>query len=96
MLVSNTRLNLGAVIAVVVALIVYVYLWRTPYGYRLRAVGLNPHASRYAGIHVKRSIVTALTISGALCGLAGAILVFGSESHRMVTDGSSFGFTGRK
>ena len=36
----------------------------------------------------------ALTLSGALCGLAGAILVFGSESHRFITDGSSTGFTG--
>jgi simple sugar transport system permease protein len=93
-LISNTRLNLGAVIAVVAAVVIYFFLWRTPYGYRIRATGLNPHASRYAGIHVKGSVVAALTISGALCGLAGAILVFGSESHRMVTDGSSFGFTG--
>ena len=51
-------------------------------------------ASRYAGIKVKRTIVLALTLSGALGGLAGAVLVFGSESHRMVTDGSTAGFTG--
>jgi simple sugar transport system permease protein len=93
-LVTNTRLNLGAVIAVLVAVAIYFLLWRTPFGYRIRAVGLNPHASRYAGINVKRSIAVALAISGALCGLTGAILVFGSESHRFVTDGSSFGFTG--
>ena len=93
-LVTNTRLNLGAVIAVLAAIAVYVLLWRTPMGYRIRAVGLNPNASRYAGIKVKRNIAAALAISGALCGLTGAILVFGSESHRFVTDGSSFGFTG--
>ncbi len=93
-LVPDTRLNLGAVIAVIAAVVVYVFLWRTTYGYRIRAVGLNPFASRYAGIDVKRSTVVALTLSGALCGLAGAILVFGSESHRMVTDGSTTGFTG--
>ncbi len=93
-LVPDTRLNLGAVIAVAAAAVVYVFLWRTTYGYRIRAVGLNPFASRYAGIDVKRSTVVALTLSGALCGLAGAILVFGSESHRMVTDGSTTGFTG--
>lgn len=93
-LVTNTRLNLGAIIALVAAVAIYVLLWRTPFGYRIRAVGLNPNASRYAGIRVRRSVASALAISGALCGLAGAILVFGSESHRMVTDGSSFGFTG--
>ena len=36
----------------------------------------------------------AMTYSGAMCGLAGAILVFGSQSHRLITDGSSLGFTG--
>ena len=60
----------------------------------MRAVGQNPDASRYAGIPVKRTIVLALTMSGAMAGLAGAVLVFGSESHRMVTDGSTAGFTG--
>jgi simple sugar transport system permease protein len=93
-LVPGTRLNLGAAIAVMAAIAAYVLLWRTTAGFRIRAVGLNPHASRYAGIKVKRSIVAALTLSGALCGLAGVILVFGSESHRFVTDGSSTGFTG--
>ncbi len=93
-LLEGTRLNLGAVIAVLFAIAAYVFLWRTTAGFRIRAVGLNPHASRYAGIKVKRSIVAALTLSGALCGLAGVILVFGSESHRFVTDGSSTGFTG--
>ena len=43
---------------------------------------------------MKRTITLALTLSGALCGLAGAVLVFGSEGHRMVTDGSTAGFTG--
>ena len=57
-------------------------------------MGQNADASRYAGIPVKRTVVLALTMSGALCGLAGAVLVFGSESHRMVTDGSTAGFTG--
>ena len=72
-------------------------MWACPEcasGFRLRAVGLNPDAARYGGMPVKRSIVLALTFSGALAGLAGALLVFGSESHRFVTDGSAAGFTG--
>lgn len=93
-LIPNTRLTAGAIFALLAAVAVYIFLWRTTSGYRIRAVGLNPHASRYAGINVKRATVTALTLSGALCGLAGAILVLGSESHRMVTDGSTTGFTG--
>ncbi|MEN8114276.1 MAG: ABC transporter permease [Actinomycetota bacterium] len=94
LLFGSDRLHIGPVIAVLVAVAAYYLLWRTPLGYRLRAVGLSEHAARYAGIPVKRTIALALTLSGALAGLGGAVLVFGSESHRMVTDGSTMGFTG--
>ena len=67
---------------------------RSTVGYRIRAVGAGPDAARYAGITVRSMTMLALTVSGALCGLAGAILVFGSEGHRFVSDGSSTGFTG--
>jgi general nucleoside transport system permease protein len=88
-----TRLHLGAGIAVLLAILVYILLWRTTIGYRIRAVGQNRFASRYAGIDVKRQIVLALLLSGAFAGLAGAIQVFGIN-HRMITDGSATGFTG--
>ncbi|MEJ2510843.1 MAG: ABC transporter permease [Anaerolineales bacterium] len=88
-----TRLHLGALIAVVLAFLVYILLWRTVSGYRIRAVGQNPFASRYAGIDVKKQIVLALLLSGAFAGLAGAIQVYGIN-HRMITDGSATGFTG--
>lgn len=91
---ESARVHLGVVIAVLTAICAWVLLWRTSLGFRLRSVGLSRDAARYAGIPVKRSIITALALSGAMAGLAGAILVFGSESHRMVTDGSSTGFTG--
>ena len=93
-LVHGTQLHAGVLVAVAVAAAVYVLLWRTGLGFRLRAVGLSHEASSYAGMPVKRSIVLALTLSGAMAGLAGAILVFGSASHRMVTDGTATGFTG--
>ncbi len=88
-----TRLHLGALIAVVLAFVVYFLLWRTGWGYRIRAVGYNPHASRYAGIPVKRYTVLALVLSGAFAGLAGMIQVYG-VNYRMITDGSATGFTG--
>jgi ABC-type uncharacterized transport system permease subunit len=88
-----TRLHLGALIAVILAFLVYILLWRTTPGYRIRAVGENPHASKYAGIKVKRYIVLALLLSGAFSGLAGATQVFG-VNYRMITDGSATGFTG--
>jgi simple sugar transport system permease protein len=88
-----TRLHLGALIAVILAVVVYILLWRTTLGYRIRAVGQNPHASRYAGINVKKHIVLALLLSGAFAGLAGAMQVYG-VNFRMITDGSPTGFTG--
>jgi general nucleoside transport system permease protein len=88
-----TRLHLGAGLAVIAAVLVFIFLWRTTIGYRIRAVGLNPHASRYAGIKVPRYIVLSLLLSGAFAGLAGAIQVYGVH-HRMFTDGSLTGFTG--
>jgi ABC-type uncharacterized transport system permease subunit len=88
-----TRLHLGALIAVVLAILVYILLWRTTLGYRIRAVGQNPHAARYAGINVQYFIVLALLLSGAFAGLAGTNQVFG-VNYRMITDGSSSGFTG--
>jgi ABC-type uncharacterized transport system permease subunit len=90
---APTRLHLGALIAVVLAILVYILLWRTTLGYRIRAVGQNPQASRYAGIKVPRYIVMALLLSGAFAGLAGAIQVYG-VNYRMITDGSASGFTG--
>ncbi len=88
-----TRLHLGAGIAVLLAILVYIFLWRTTLGYRIRAVGLSRHASKYAGIKVNRYLVLSLTLSGAFSGLAGAIQVYG-VNHRMITDGSAAGFTG--
>jgi ABC-type uncharacterized transport system permease subunit len=90
---APTRLHLGALIAVVLAVLVYILLWRTTLGYRIRAVGLNPQASRYAGIKVPRYVVMALLLSGAFSGLAGAVQVYG-VNFRMITDGSASGFTG--
>ena len=91
---GSDRLHIGPLLAVLCAIGAYYLLWRTPLGFRLRAVGLSEDAARYAGIPVRRTITLALTLSGALAGLAGAVLVVGSESHRMVTDGSTLGFTG--
>jgi ABC-type uncharacterized transport system permease subunit len=93
-LISGTQLHLGVLIALLLAVAVYVLLWRTSLGFRIRAVGLSRDASRYAGMSVKPTMTLAMTIAGALSGIAGAMLVIGSISHRMVTDGTLTGFTG--
>ncbi len=93
LLPGGTRLHLGVLIAILVAVLGYVLLFRSALGMRLRSVGHNPHASRYAGMAVKKSIVQALAFSGACAGVAGAVLVFGSESHRLIGEGGAAAFT---
>jgi general nucleoside transport system permease protein len=88
------QLHSGVLVAVLAAVVVYVMLWRTGLGFRLRAVGLSRDAARVAGMPVKRTMTLALAMSGAMAGMGGAVLVFGSASHRMVTDGTATGFTG--
>ena len=95
-LVEPTRLHTGFVFAVIIAIVVYIFLWRTTIGYRIRAVGLNRHASRYAGIDVKKTMVLSMTLSGALAGLAGAVEILGLH-HRMfepLAVSAGYGFTG--
>ncbi len=88
-----TRLHAGAALAVLLAVLVWILLWRTTIGYRIRAAGLNINAARFAGIPIRLYSMLALTLSGALAGLGGAVQVLGLH-HRMFTDGSAAGFTG--
>ncbi|MCK6577579.1 MAG: ABC transporter permease [Anaerolineae bacterium] len=92
-LFDRTRLHYGFVIAVVLAIVIYILLWRTAIGYRIRAVGYNERASRYAGIKVGRQMVLAMFLAGGCAGLAGAVQVLGLQ-YRLQTDGSPAGFTG--
>ncbi|MCA9933806.1 MAG: ABC transporter permease [Ardenticatenaceae bacterium] len=95
-LVEPSRLHSGFIFAVVMAVLVYIFLWRTTIGYRIRAVGLNPHASRYAGMNVKRTMVLSMTLSGAFAGLAGAVEILGLH-HRMFEPtavSAGYGFSG--
>ncbi|RME82155.1 MAG: ABC transporter permease [Caldilineae bacterium] len=95
-LVEPTRLHSGFILAVIAAILVYIFLWRTTIGYRIRAVGLNPHAARYAGINVRRTMVLSMTLSGAFAGLAGAVEILGLH-HRMFEPtavSAGYGFSG--
>jgi general nucleoside transport system permease protein len=76
-LIPDSRLHLGLVIAIAVVPVVWLLLERTTIGFRIRAVGLNASAARASGISVGRTLVMVMGISGALAGLAGAIQVLG-------------------
>ena len=91
---EGTRVHLGVLLAVVLVIAVTVFLFRTPWGYRLRAVGANPDAARYGGIPVGGMIVLAMALSGGLAGVAGAAEIYGL--HHRLLDGisSGYGYTG--
>lgn len=66
---------MGILIAIVIAILMYILMTKTTLGYELKACGSNRHAARYAGIHDKRNIVLSMAIAGALSG-AGAALYY--------------------
>ncbi len=88
----DLRANIGFVIALVVAGLIWWLLNRSTWGFRFRAVGANASASRTAGISVARVTTSVMFIAGALAGLGGAVQVLGSEYAMTSGIGGSFGF----
>jgi len=86
------RFHLGFFIALGVAYLVYWYLFKTTMGFDLRSVGTNPNAAKYAGMSVTRNIILAMSLSGALAGLAGANEVLGVNHNFAMAFSSGYGF----
>ena len=72
-----SQLHWGFFLSILVCGIAFVFLWKTKLGYETRTVGFNPDAAKYGGIHVKRSLIIIMLISGGIGGLAGAFEVMG-------------------
>jgi simple sugar transport system permease protein len=93
-LIQGTRLHSGLIIALAMAVLVFILLWRTTAGFRLRASGAEPKAARYAGIRVEWSLVAAMLISGGFAGLAGAVELTGVHRRAIEAISSGYGFSG--
>lgn len=86
------RLHWGFFIALIMAVLVFWFLWKTTRGFEIRMVGANPRAAKYAGVKITSTIVLTMALSGALAGLAGANQILGLD-HKMVTAFSTgYGF----
>jgi simple sugar transport system permease protein len=92
-LIEGSRLHLGAVIALIVAMIATVLLGRTIMGFEIRVVGAAPRAARFAGFDADRLVIVTFLISGALAGLAGIIEVAGPVGHLQPGISPGYGFT---
>ena len=86
--------NKGIIIIVaVITVAVYIYLKYTKQGYEISVVGESENTARYIGINVKKVIVRTLIVSGALCGIAGLLLVAGTNHTISTTTAGGRGFT---
>ncbi len=93
-LIPRTRLHLGFLIALGVIIIVWYVLTRTPFGLKMRAVGLGPQAARFAGINVDRTLLISALVSGGIAGLAGVNEVAGIHYHLIDAISGGLGYTG--
>ena len=87
--------NIGIFIAIAIAVVMYIILNKTTFGYELKACGLSQNAGIYAGIKAKRNMVLSMVIAGALAGIGGGIFYLsGVEQFTMVKAVNGMGFNG--
>ncbi len=91
---TRLPLNVGFLLAIVACVLVYIFLWKTKWGYELRATGENPSAAEYGGISVRKQIVLAMALSGALAGMVGINEVLGYRYRYYDGFSANYGFIG--
>ncbi|MEO0994865.1 MAG: ABC transporter permease [Pseudomonadota bacterium] len=91
---GRSPLNLSFVIALLACVAVWVLIWRTRWGYRLRTIGQSEPAAVYAGIGVPGMVVAAMALSGAIAGLMATNEVMGAQGKMVLNFTSGYGFTG--
>jgi len=89
-----TRLHIGFLVALLVAVVLYVLLFKTGTGYAIRAVGINAETARYAGMNISRNIMLAMAISGGAAGLAGGVELAGIAFRLYQQISPGFGYDG--
>jgi simple sugar transport system permease protein len=87
-------LHAGILIAILASVVSWWLLYRTAEGLRLRAIGFNPFAAKWAGVNVNAQIVRAMAVSGALAGLAGGIELAGVTNRLFERFAAGYGYSG--
>jgi ABC-type uncharacterized transport system permease subunit len=94
LLVAKSRLHTGLILALLMTVVTYILMRRSPLGFEIRAFGSNPNAVKFKGTNIRRLLILTMLISGGLCGLAGVGELFGVQ-HRLRLDLSpGYGYTG--
>ncbi|NJP41445.1 ABC transporter permease [Oscillospiraceae bacterium HV4-5-C5C] len=94
LLLPKTRLHSGFILALLVLLIYYLFMWKTTKGFELRVNGQNPNAALYAGMPVKHNAVLAFALAGGTAGLGGIINILGLQYFLTEGFASGLGFSG--
>ena len=87
-------LNVAFLLALLACVLVWLFLWRTRWGYEIRATGASPAAAEYGGIATGKQIVLAMAVSGALAGMVGVNEVLGYRHRYYDAFSAGYGFTG--
>ncbi len=87
-------LNFAFILAVLACILVYVFLWKTKWGYEMRATGASPSAAEYGGISIRKQIILAMAISGGLAGMVGINEVLGYRHRYYDGFSANYGFVG--
>lgn len=86
-------IHMGWIIAIVLAVIVYVFIQHSKKGYEITVIGESMDTAKYGGIHVNRVIISAMFMSGGICGLVGMIQASGVNRTLSVDVSAGYGFT---
>jgi simple sugar transport system permease protein len=99
--IAGSNVNLGIILAILIAVILYIVLEKTTFGYELKATGHNKHAAEYAGMQGKRNIILTMVIAGGMAGLGGAFAILApsaiagsSMTYEPINIIAANGFTG--
>ena len=92
--IGRSSLNLSIVVAAACLVAFWFFVWRTRWGYEIRAVGHNESAAVYGGISPARSIMLAMAISGGLAGLVGVNEIIGVHHRLLLEFTAGYGFVG--
>ena len=93
-LVARSRLHVGLILAVVLAVLVHLVQSRTLFGLQAKAAGLNPVAARFAAVPLAATLVKVACLSGGLAGLAGVVEVLGVKGYVTTDLSPGYGYTG--
>src|SRR5262249_25776015 len=92
--VGRSPVNLSSVLALVAGVLVWFYLWHTRWGYELRAFGHSETAAVYGGIAPARTVIVAMSISGALAGMMSLNEVMGVQHRLLLNFPGGSGYVG--